>query len=205
MCGGQACHETSCGDGADNDGDGVVDAEAVGRRRAEELEDERDPGRDEDVLEGTAVEPGFTIGGPLVRDRLALSLAAHAQPMPASIRRMVKMREGSTPSLAAVLIRTVASSTFSAPVRLLKKPSLSVFPSATSFTMRSTVATTTEIYDYLRVLFARAGTPHCWECGRPITSQTPSQIVDAVMAHGAGAKVMTAPGKASATMSRNEP
>ena len=36
---------------------------------------------------------------------------------------------------------------------------------------RSTVATTTEIYDYLRVLFARAGTPHCWVCGRPIASQ----------------------------------
>ncbi|MFW5733184.1 MAG: hypothetical protein ACOCZU_08205, partial [Planctomycetota bacterium] len=35
---------------------------------------------------------------------------------------------------------------------------------------RSTVATTTEIYDYLRLLFARVGTPHCWVCGRPITS-----------------------------------
>ena len=51
---------------------------------------------------------------------------------------------------------------------------------------RSTVATTTEIYDYLRVLFARAGTPHCWECGRRDRSQTPSQIVDAVMRHPAG-------------------
>jgi excinuclease ABC subunit A len=45
---------------------------------------------------------------------------------------------------------------------------------------RSTVATTTEIYDYLRLLFARVGTPHCWLCGREITSQTVSQIVDAV-------------------------
>jgi excinuclease ABC subunit A len=52
------------------------------------------------------------------------------------------------------------------------------------------VATTTEIYDYLRVLFARAGTPHCWECGRPITSQTTSQIADAVMSYPAGTKVM---------------
>src|SRR5215208_4741152 len=55
---------------------------------------------------------------------------------------------------------------------------------------RSTVATTTEIYDYLRVLFARAGTPHCWECGRIISSQTPSQIVDAVMQYPAGTKVL---------------
>ncbi|MEM6560825.1 MAG: excinuclease ABC subunit A, partial [Planctomycetota bacterium] len=46
---------------------------------------------------------------------------------------------------------------------------------------RSTVATTTEIYDYRRVLFARAGTPHCWECGRVISSQSPSLIVDDVM------------------------
>jgi len=52
------------------------------------------------------------------------------------------------------------------------------------------VATTTEIYDYLRVLFARAGTPYCWECGREISSQTPSQIVDAVMKNPAGTKVM---------------
>ena len=55
---------------------------------------------------------------------------------------------------------------------------------------RSTVATTTEIYDYLRVLFARAGTPHCWECGREIASQSPSQIVDAVMKYPPGTKVM---------------
>ncbi len=45
---------------------------------------------------------------------------------------------------------------------------------------RSTVATITEIYDYLRLLYARAGTPHCWICGREITSQTVSQIVDSV-------------------------
>src|SRR5213594_3591373 len=48
---------------------------------------------------------------------------------------------------------------------------------------------TTEIYDYLRVLFARAGTPHCWKCGREIASQAPSQIVDAVMKYPAGTKV----------------
>ncbi len=46
---------------------------------------------------------------------------------------------------------------------------------------RSTVATTTEIYDYLRLFFARVGDPHCWICGRAIASQTVSQIVDSVM------------------------
>ncbi len=46
---------------------------------------------------------------------------------------------------------------------------------------RSTVATTTEIYDYLRLLFARVGDPHCWICGKPIASQTVSQMVDAIM------------------------
>jgi excinuclease ABC subunit A len=46
---------------------------------------------------------------------------------------------------------------------------------------RSTVATTTEIYDYCRVLFARAGTPHCWICGKEISSQHASQIVDNIM------------------------
>jgi excinuclease ABC subunit A len=46
---------------------------------------------------------------------------------------------------------------------------------------RSTVATTTEIYDYLRLLFARVGKPHCWKCGRPVEQQTASRIVEAVL------------------------
>ncbi len=54
---------------------------------------------------------------------------------------------------------------------------------------RSTVATTTEIYDYFRLLFARVGQPHCWVCGREITRQHSSQIVDAVMARPEGTKV----------------
>src|SRR4051794_4085483 len=69
-------------------------------------------------------------------------------------------------------------------------PTISIEQRGSSSNPRSTVATTTEIYDYLRVLFARAGTPHCWVCGRVITSQTPSQIVDAVMNYPAGTKVM---------------
>jgi len=69
-------------------------------------------------------------------------------------------------------------------------PTIAIEQRHASSNPRSTVATTTEIYDYLRVLFARAGTPHCWECGRVISSQTPSQIVDAVMKHPTGTKVM---------------
>ena len=69
-------------------------------------------------------------------------------------------------------------------------PTIAIEQRSASSNPRSTVATTTEIYDYLRVLFARAGTPHCWVCGRVIASQSPSQIVDAVMNHPAGTKVM---------------
>jgi len=55
---------------------------------------------------------------------------------------------------------------------------------------RSTVATTTEIYDYLRLLFARVGDPHCWLCERPIERQSPTQIIDAVMAVEPGTRIM---------------
>ena len=54
---------------------------------------------------------------------------------------------------------------------------------------RSTVATTTEIYDYFRVLFARAGRPHCWVCGKEITSQHSSQIVESILDRPEGTKV----------------
>jgi excinuclease ABC subunit A len=69
-------------------------------------------------------------------------------------------------------------------------PTIAIEQRSASSNPRSTVATTTEIYDYLRVLFARAGTPHCWICGRVIAGQTASQIVDAVMKHPVGTKVM---------------
>jgi excinuclease ABC subunit A len=49
-------------------------------------------------------------------------------------------------------------------------PTIAIEQRSASSNPRSTVATTTEIYDYLRVLFARAGTPHCWVCGRVIAS-----------------------------------
>ncbi|MFQ5463474.1 MAG: excinuclease ABC subunit UvrA, partial [Phycisphaerae bacterium] len=55
---------------------------------------------------------------------------------------------------------------------------------------RSTVATCTEIYDYLRVLFARVGRPECWKCDRPITAQSISDMVDSVLAMPPRTKVM---------------
>jgi len=60
-------------------------------------------------------------------------------------------------------------------------PTIAIEQRSASSNPRSTVATTTEIYDYCRVLFARAGTPHCWVCGKEIASQHASQIVDSIM------------------------
>ncbi|HLZ39111.1 MAG TPA: excinuclease ABC subunit UvrA, partial [Mycobacteriales bacterium] len=60
-------------------------------------------------------------------------------------------------------------------------PAVSIDQKSTSRNPRSTVGTITEVYDYLRLLYARIGRPHCPRCGRPITRQTPSQIVDRVL------------------------
>lgn len=69
-------------------------------------------------------------------------------------------------------------------------PTIAIEQRQGSSNPRSTVATTTEIYDYLRVLYARAGIPHCWVCGKVIASQSPTQIVDSVMKRPEGTKVM---------------
>jgi excinuclease ABC subunit A len=60
-------------------------------------------------------------------------------------------------------------------------PAISIDQKSSSRNPRSTVGTVTEIYDYLRLLFARIGQPHCPNCGRPVTRQSPQQIVDRVM------------------------
>ena len=60
-------------------------------------------------------------------------------------------------------------------------PAVSIDQKSTSRNPRSTVGTITEVYDYLRLLFARIGKPHCPECGRPITRQSPQAIVDRVL------------------------
>ena len=65
-------------------------------------------------------------------------------------------------------------------------PAISIDQKGASRNPRSTVGTVTEIYDYLRLLYARVGTPHCPNCGRPIERQTVQQIVDAILAHRAG-------------------
>ncbi len=60
-------------------------------------------------------------------------------------------------------------------------PAVSIDQKSTSKNPRSTVGTITEVYDYLRLLYARAGRPHCPECGSPIERQTPQQIVDRIL------------------------
>ena len=68
-------------------------------------------------------------------------------------------------------------------------PAISIDQKTTSKNPRSTVGTVTEIYDYLRLLYARIGTPHCPKCGKEITQQTVDQIVDHVMALGEKTKI----------------
>jgi excinuclease ABC subunit A len=68
-------------------------------------------------------------------------------------------------------------------------PAVSIDQKTASRNPRSTVATVTEIYDYLRLLFARVGEPHCPQCGRPIVRQSVDQIVDRIMNLGEGARL----------------
>src|SRR6266568_3239382 len=67
-------------------------------------------------------------------------------------------------------------------------PAISIDQKSASRNPRSTVATITEIYDYLRLLYARIGQPHCPKCGAPIARQSPSQIVDQVMTLAPGTR-----------------
>lgn len=69
-------------------------------------------------------------------------------------------------------------------------PAISIDQKSTNNNPRSTVGTITEIYDYLRLLFARIGKPYCSNCGKPITVQTLDQIVDRVMEAEDGAKML---------------
>lgn len=68
-------------------------------------------------------------------------------------------------------------------------PAISIDQKSVSHNPRSIVGTVTEIYDYLRVLFARIGRPHCWKCGRPISQQTVDQMVDQIMSLNHGTKL----------------
>src|SRR5512139_952265 len=68
-------------------------------------------------------------------------------------------------------------------------PAISIEQKTVSRSPRSTVGTATEIYDYLRLLFARAGEPHCPRCGRPIAGQTVDQMAARVLELGEGVRV----------------
>ena len=68
-------------------------------------------------------------------------------------------------------------------------PSISIEQKATVRNPRSTVGTVTEIHDYLRLLYAHIGKPHCWECGKVVEKQTVQQIVDAVLKLKPGTKI----------------
>jgi excinuclease ABC subunit A len=69
-------------------------------------------------------------------------------------------------------------------------PTITVAQETTSVNPRSTVATVTEIYDHLRLLFARVGTAHCWKCGTEVGRQMPEQIVDSALELEDGKKLM---------------
>ncbi|MEJ2095842.1 MAG: excinuclease ABC subunit UvrA [Deltaproteobacteria bacterium] len=68
-------------------------------------------------------------------------------------------------------------------------PAIAIEQKSTGHNPRSTVGTVTEIYDYLRLLFARIGIPYCYQCGRPITAQTLDTIVDQVTALPSGSRI----------------
>jgi excinuclease ABC subunit A len=68
-------------------------------------------------------------------------------------------------------------------------PAISIDQKGVSHNPRSTVGTVTEIYDYLRLLFARVGQPHCPRCGRPVERQTVQQIVDAILSLPEGSRI----------------
>jgi excinuclease ABC subunit A len=77
-------------------------------------------------------------------------------------------------------------------------PAISIDQKGASHNPRSTVGTVTEIYDYLRLLYARVGVPHCPHCGREVVKQSADQIVDAVMA-------LSDPGAAGQRPQRSSP
>jgi excinuclease ABC subunit A len=68
-------------------------------------------------------------------------------------------------------------------------PAISIEQKATARNPRSTVGTVTEIHDYLRLLYAHIGKPHCWKCGKPIQKQTVQQIVDTISKFKSGTKM----------------
>ncbi len=68
-------------------------------------------------------------------------------------------------------------------------PAIAIDQKTTGRNPRSTVGTITEVYDHLRLLYARVGRPHCPECGEPVSRQTPQRIVDRLLAKGEGVRI----------------
>jgi excinuclease ABC subunit A len=68
-------------------------------------------------------------------------------------------------------------------------PAISIEQKSTSGNPRSTVGTVTEIYDYLRLLYARVGIPYCYNCGKPVTKQTSAQIIETIIQNQSGKKI----------------
>ncbi|MBQ4061834.1 MAG: excinuclease ABC subunit UvrA [Christensenellaceae bacterium] len=68
-------------------------------------------------------------------------------------------------------------------------PAISIDQKTTSHNPRSTVGTVTEIHDYLRILYARAGVPHCIKCGKPIVRQSVDQMIEQIMSMGEGTRI----------------
>ena len=68
-------------------------------------------------------------------------------------------------------------------------PAISIEQKSTSGNPRSTVGTVTEIYDYLRLLYSKLGTPYCYNCGKPVTRQTSAQIIESVLSTLNGKKI----------------
>ncbi len=69
-------------------------------------------------------------------------------------------------------------------------PAISIEQKSTSGNPRSTVGTVTEIYDYLRLLYARLGTPYCYNCGKPVQKQTSAQIIDSILTNQKGKTIL---------------
>ncbi len=69
-------------------------------------------------------------------------------------------------------------------------PAISIEQRSAGANPRSIVATTTEIHDYLRLLFAHVGRPHCWKCGRPVSGQSAEEIADQLLRHPEGTKIV---------------
>jgi excinuclease ABC subunit A len=68
-------------------------------------------------------------------------------------------------------------------------PAISIEQKTAGRNPRSTVGTVTEVYDYLRLLWARVGTPHCPECGKPVRRQSATQIVDQILGWPEGTRI----------------